>query len=305
MSAIRNVVLIGLGAIGTLYASVLSRAPDISFRVWVDEARKKKYQTTPPVWNGVPLDLRYATAVHPGKPADIVLIAVKSPDLAAAIDAIAPIVGPDTCILPLLNGITSERQVAARYGADRTLFAYHIGPTAMRESNIVRGGIGTLVFGGETNTPPDEQVVRIQKFWESTGIPYETPGDMKAALWGKFILNSGLNQASALLRAPHGWFQKNPSAMNLVVDLMNEVAAVARAEGISGVDDLLAQSIAYIPQLPPEAKTSMLQDVEAGRPTEIDLFAGTLIPLARKHDMAVPLHDMCARLIPALPSSCG
>ena len=108
MTPVRNVALVGLGAIGILYAGQISARDPRCLRVVADPARLARYRADPPALNGRRLDLNYATPEEFGPPADLVLVAVKSTGLAAALPVIAPLLGPNTQILPLLNGITAQ-----------------------------------------------------------------------------------------------------------------------------------------------------------------------------------------------------
>ena len=114
---------------------------------------------------------------------------------------------------------------------------------------------------------------------------------MRTAQWRKFILNVGINQAQAVLRAPCRELQENPDSMRLARDLMDEAAAVAAALGIPGAADLPAWAESIIRAAAPDNKTSMLQDVEAGRPTEVDWLAGTVCRLGREHGIPTPANE--------------
>lgn len=295
---VRNAALIGLGAIGTLYAAQISARDPARLRVIADAARIARYRADPPSFNGARLDLNYVTPDHPGPPADLVLVAVKSTGLAAALPAIAPFLSDTTQILPLLNGITAQDVLADVFGGPRVLYGFVYCSSAMRTGNaVVQGGGEKIVFGEATNDPPSPRVRAVADFFERLGIRCHVPADMRAAQWKKFILNVGINQAQALLRAPSREIQQNPEALRLARTLMDEAAAVGAALGVAGAADVPAWAEGVILGAEPDNRTSMLQDVEAGRVPEIDLFAETVCRLGREHGIPTPANEMACRLL--------
>ena len=294
MKPVRSAALVGLGAIGILYAGKISERDSGCLRIVADAARLARYRADPPALNGRRLDLNYATPEEFGPPADLVLVAVKSTGLAAAVETIAPLLGPDTQILPLLNGITAQDVLAEAFGWPRVLYGFVYCSSAMRTGNsVVQDGGEKIVFGEATNAPPSPRVRAVAEFFDRLGIRHDMPADMRAAQWKKFILNVGINQAQALLRAPSREIQQNPEALRLARRLMDEAAAV----GVAGAADVPAWAETVILKAAPENRTSMLQDVEAGRAPEIDLFAETVCRLGRQCGVPTPANEMVIRLL--------
>lgn len=289
---VQQAVLIGLGAIGTLYAARISaRVPD-QLRILADPARIARYQTDPPSLNGRRLNLHYVTPDRPGPPADLILVAVKSVALDQTLPMIAPLVAGHTQILPLLNGILAQDILAAAFGRPRVLHGLVHCESAMRSGHDVsQQGGDKILFGEARNTPPSPRVRSVAAFLDRCGIRFVIPDDMRVAQWRKFILNVGINQAQAVLRAPCRELQENPDSMRLARDLMDEAAAVAAALGIPGAADLPAWAESIIRAAAPDNKTSMLQDVEAGRPTEVDWLAGTVCRLGRERGIPTPANE--------------
>lgn len=298
MKPVRNVALVGLGAIGILYAGQISARDPRGLRIVADAARLARYRADPPALNGRRLDLNYATPEEFGPAADLVLVAVKSTGLAAALPVIAPLLGPDTQILPLLNGITAQDVLAEAFGWPRVLYGFVYCSSAMRTGNsVVQGGGEKIVFGEATNAPPSPRVQAIAEFFDRLGLRHDVPADMRAAQWKKFILNVGINQAQALLRAPSREIQQNPEALRLARTLMDEAAAVGVALGIAGAGDVPAWAEGVILKAAPDNRTSMLQDIEAGRAPEIDLFAETVCRLGKQCGIPTPANEMALRTL--------
>ena len=300
MKPVRSAALVGLGAIGILYAARISARDPACLRIVADAKRIARYRADPPSLNGQRLDLNFVTPERSGSPADLVLVAVKSAGLPAALPVIAPLLGPDTQILPLLNGIAAQDVLAEAFGWPRVLHGFVYCSSAMRTGNsVVQGGGEKIVFGEATNVPPAPRVLAVAECFERLGLRFDVPADMRAAQWKKFILNVGINQIQALLRAPSGEIQRNPEALRLARTLMDEAAAVGVALGVAGAAAVPAWAEGVILGAAPENKTSMLQDVEAGRTPELDLFAETVCRLGRQCGVPTPANELAARLLAA------
>ena len=298
MTPVRDVALVGLGAIGILYAGKISAREPACLRVVADAARLARYRADPPALNGRRLDLNYKTPEAFGPPADLVLVAVKSTGLAAALPTLAPLLGPHTQILPLLNGITAQDVLAEAFGWPRVLHGFVYCESSMRTGNaVVQNGTSKIVFGEATNVPPSPRVQAVADFFERLGLEHHVPADMRAAQWKKFILNVGINQAQAVLRKPNAELQQNPEALRFARTLMDEAAAVGAALGVAGAAEVPAWAETVILGAAPENRTSMLQDVEAGRAPEIDLFAETVCRLGRERGVPTPANELVLRLL--------
>lgn len=292
MAMIKDITLVGLGAVGAVMASRLGACDDVRFRVAADRKRIEKYDNEGVFFNGsrCKYDFFTPTSEHHYK-ADLVIVATKFSGLAEALDLIEPIVGPETLILPLLNGITAHGIIEARYGFDRTLYGIYIGHTASRYGNkITHDGQCKIVFGRASNNHIDHQISDLGELFTHSKLAFSIEDDMIRAMWRKFIANIGLNQTTAVLRCKYGHIKENPQSRELMVLLMSEAAAVAAAEGIARADQILQDSIAMLDKLNSQDGSSMYQDVVQGRITELDMFAGEVCRLGRKHGIATPFN---------------
>lgn len=301
MRDVTKVMVIGLGAIGSIYAAKLKQYDPSCVRILIDKHRLERYKASGIVLNGVRHDFDYVLPEQNQEKADLILIATKADALQDATTAIEGFVHDETVILALLNGITSEEKIAERYGWDKVLHSYFIGHGSTRSGNaIIFDGVGRIVFGeanAHTRTPRVDAVCR---FFDRAGIAYEVPDDILFSMWCKFVVNVGVNQASAVLRASYGAFQRSEKAHAIVVELMQEAVLIAPKMGIHNVDALLPWSKDFIRNMPPAFKSSMLQDIEAGKKTEADLFGGTVCALGQKYGIPTPQNEMFLKLIKAL-----
>ncbi len=303
MPLIRHIHIVGAGAMGAAYAALFAAGP--GFRVAFvarGERHRRLAQRTMKV-NGRAYDI---PVIHPDKvprPADLVLVALKHHHLKAALGDINALVGDDTVILSVMNGLESETTIGAVCGRDRLVYAVALGIDAVRQGDaFVFGNPGRIIFGRDPLVPGDPVVARLREALKRAAIPHEVPADIRRVMWWKFMINVGVNQASAVLGAPYGVFQTSPDARELMVALMQEVIALAGRNKIALSTTDVDEWLEILATLSPEGKTSMLQDIEAGRKTEVALFAGHVVALGAQHQIPTPVNATILRIIKALES---
>ena len=293
---IKNILVCGLGAVGSIYADKIQKFCPDNLKILVDEARLKRYEQTPIIFNGRELKFNYILPAEKNFKADLILIATKFDGLSEVINNIKNFVGENTIIMSLLNGVTSEEVIAKTYGKEKVLYSYFIGHSAVRTGrSVVHDDYNILVFGSDNGL--DERVIAVKNFLDKANIKYEIPSDIKYSLWRKFVLNVSTNQPSAILKMTFGEMQSNKVFVRFATNIMQEVANIAKAEGINNADNLVKDGLDALAMMCPEGKTSMLQDIEAGRPTEVDMFAGTLIRLGKKHNIPTPYNHVLYEMI--------
>jgi len=281
--------VLGLGAVGAAYASRFVEA-GADLRVVVDPARAERYRRAPTVVNG----REYAFAVlDDDTPADLAIVAVKSLQLAEAIELLRPCLGDETVVLSLLNGISSENRLRAALPGVRVPYAISVGIDAVRTGREVHySSLGRIVFGDATNPePPAADLGRVAELLGGAGIPHHIPADMLHELWWKFMINVGVNQVSAIITAPYRVLQdRDQPARQVMIAAQREVIAVAKASGIALAESDLDRWLELLDGLGPENYTSMAQDALAGRPGEVDSFAGEMVELGRRTGVPVPVN---------------
>ena len=293
----KNVLICGLGAVGLTYAVKWKKHPDkCNLKILVDKERLERYSARKPVFNGEILEFDYILPDGRDFSADLIIIATKFQGLESAIDNIKNFVTPDTRIISLLNGVSSEEIISRRYPEARVLKSYFIGHSAIRCGNkITHDDVNTIVFGSDKNI--NENVLRVKKYFDTAGINYKIPDDIKHSLWLKYMLNVCANQTTAILRMTFGEMLENKHFMQLAVNIMKEVQAVAKAEGVNNTETMIDETLENLSRMLPEGKTSMLQDIEACRKTEVDMFAGAMIQFGKKHNIPTPYNCMIKEFI--------
>ena len=293
MKDLRNIILLGAGAIGTLIAEKLCRMTEINFAAAADTSRVKRYRQDGIFFNGEKLPLNFIAPEDDFPAADLVIIATKTTTLPDALNICRNFVNDDTIFLPFLNGITAKEVISSYFPCNHAVEGFFIGHASVRNGNcITHDGCGTFCCGGE-KTPLE----MIRKLFNRAKINIDLPPDMQHAIWKKFILNIGINQTQAAFDADYGEVQRSAKLMEFCRELMVEAIAVAEAENIADTGKMLDPALEIISSMPPEVKTSMLQDIQAKRKTEVDAFSGTLCAKARLHGINVPRNQEVYNII--------
>lgn len=303
MNEIQSVAVVGAGAMGAMYAAHFADS-GLRVRLVARGARAQRLADAGLTVNGKPLAAEIvATDSGTHEAAGLVLVAVKHQQLGEALDTVAPLVDDRTLFLSVLNGLDSEETIAERFDAtDRVLPCIALGMDAERDGREVRfRQAGRLVFGDpEPVAQSSERVLAVQRVLDRAGLAWDSPADMRHQMWWKFMVNVGINQASAALRAPYGVFQTEGPARDLMAALADEVIAAGCAEGVILGEEDRARWDRVLANQPPEGMTSMLQDVLAGRPTEVDIFAGRVVALGHKHGIPTPHNQTLWWILSAL-----
>jgi len=300
-----KISIIGAGAMGAFYAARFFEMDPHSVSIIAGDERHARLRERGLVVNGKHYDFRLVRPEE-ASPADLVLVAVKHHHLPGAVSDMRKAVGRKTHILSVMNGIRSEEQIGAVYGMDKVLYAIAMGIDAVREGNAVTCSTqGKILFGEPDNSVLSGRVKSLQTLFTKAGIVHETPVDMIRTLWWKFMVNVGLNQVSAILDAPYGVFHRSEAAQKVMQDAMNEVIAVANAKGINLSRKDAEDFLPILRKLSPEGKTSMVQDIEAKRKTEVEMFGVKVVEMGLEMNIPTPVNQTLVRLIQALEEKSG
>lgn len=292
---IRTVSIIGLGALGVLYGHHLScRLPKENLRIISDSNRIKRYQRENVYCNGIVCDFNFVTPEEKTNPSDLIIFAVKFNGLADAIKAIKNQVGPKTIIISLLNGISSEEIIAQTYGAEKIVYSVAQGMDAVKIGNKLNyHSMGQICFGDmQSGSEVSEKVNALRSFFDKVELPYILDNDMRKRMWGKFMLNVGVNQTVAVFECDYGGIQREGVARDTMISAMREVIALSEKEKVGLSESDLEYWLKVLDVLNPKGKPSMRQDMEAGRYSEVELFAGTVLSSAKKHELSCPINHM-------------
>ena len=232
--------------------------------------------------------------------ADVLLVLVKNYSLTSALVDMATCVDENTVIVSLLNGVTAVDEIQRFFPKNKVLYGIVMRTDANRVSDqITYSTLGEIQFGEAENVRFSDEVKKVAGIFDDCGINYHVYEDMVRMLWRKWMVNIGANQVSLLTAAKFKYFRQFPEISRALDLAMQEMVDIAKKKEIhittKDKDDMIEVLLNY----PPEKKTSMLQDLEAGRQTEIDYFAGTVVEFGRECGVPTPVNETMWCLVKA------
>jgi 2-dehydropantoate 2-reductase len=296
-SEISKVSIIGMGALGLLYGSHIVKSLGMDAADFIlDDNRLKKYENQRFYCNEEEVKFRL-TRDSEAEPADLFIVAVKYTGLEAALESMKRCIGPDTIILSVLNGISSEKVIGAHYGMDKVIYTVAQGMDAMKFDNKLQfTRMGELHLGIVEEEQRDK-LNRVSSFFDKIALPYVVEEDILHRMWSKFMLNVGVNQTCMVYGTNYAGALAFGEPNRTMIAAMREVMAVANAEGIRLSEADLNEYIDIIGKLNPEGTPSMGQDRINRKQSEVDMFAGTVIEMAKKYKIYVPANEFLYRRV--------
>jgi len=233
-------------------------------------------------------------------PVDLVLFCVKSYDTETAAEAIAPIVGPAAAVLCLQNGVVNEETLARRFGAGRVLGGVVYGFAVIEAPGVIRHTQGGRIVFGELDGGSNPRAAEFLDAGRRAGFPIERASDVRTALWEKYLMIAALSGMTALTRRPIGDIRACPESRAMYRMILEELAALAKAEGVTLPGDAVERSLAAADGLEPDSYSSLYHDLVQGRRLELEALQGHAVRLGARHGIPTPaLFAVYAALRPA------
>jgi 2-dehydropantoate 2-reductase len=222
-------------------------------------------------------------------PVDIVLFAVKLWDTESAARSLTPIVGPDTGIISLQNGVQKDDMLRGIFGAGAVMGgAAYMATTIGRPGVIVQTGhMQRLVFG-EYDGKRSPRAEGLYAAARAGGINAEIADDVRRALWEKYVFLVALSGATTSMRVPLGPIRKNPRTRQFALDLMHEAVAVGRAQGVALPENFVEQRIPFFEGLPDDMTSSMHHDLQRGQRLEVQWLSGGIADMGAALGVPTP-----------------
>ncbi|MBQ8955504.1 MAG: ketopantoate reductase family protein [Lachnospiraceae bacterium] len=307
----KNVAIVGMGALGLLFGGEIAENFKGHTAFVMDGGRAARHKNDSYIINGRSVSYPIETPeefLKSGK-ADLILVGVKFPALGEALDLIAPLVYEDTTFVSMMNGISSERIIGERFGEDKVLYTVSQGMDAQRNgTEIIYSKHGELFIGIPQGSSKElkARLDEAASLFDECKVPHTVEPEIMYRLWSKFMLNVGINQVCMVFDTGYAGATKPQSeAYVMTVAAMREVAAVGRAEGINIGEKEINQYLDIIASLDPNATPSMGQDRQQKRLSEVDMFAGEVIELGKKHGIKVPANEYLLKRVREIESEYG
>lgn len=291
-NTIETIAIIGLGALGVNFAQQLNKhVKKENIRIIADSDRIKRYEKEGIYYNDVRCDFQYVDDTTQMPPVDLALFCTKFGGLEAAMESMKHQIGPDTLIMSAINGISSEQMLARMYKKENIIYTVAQGMDATKVANkITCHNVGELCFG-KTEDVNASKVEQIAQYFTTVDFPYSIKENIIQHQWSKFMFNVGLNQVIATHKATYELIQHEGEALDEMINAMREVMALSEYANIHLGEQQLQDWLLMSNRLSANGKPSMAQDVDAKRLSEVELFSGTVIKLAKEFGVKVPVNE--------------
>ena len=292
-----KVVILGSGAVGGYYGAQLARSgQDVTFiarGAHLAAIREKGLEIRSPALGDFVARGRAEEDTSRVGPADLVIVAVKAYDNATALPMLTPLLGDDTVVLPLQNGVDSVGQVAAVAGEAHTLGGTTYVATALEAPGLIvqTGDHRRIVFGEVFGQLPrvSERVNKIHEVFAGADIQSFVVGDGRVPIWEKFIFLASLAAFTGAARLPIGPVWGDPFTKAQFLAGCREIEAVARAEGVPVAADVVDRIIPYIDNIPGSMRSSLLIDLQQGKRIEVEALQGTVVRRGAARGVPTPI----------------
>ena len=219
---------------------------------------------------------------------DLVLFCVKTYDLDEAVDQIKPMIGPETIILTIQNGVEAPYRIGDAIGSEHVLAGVSYTNAHLMSPGVVNHLGGSRLMFGELSGGISPRVKTLKKVLMETGLEVVPSDNIKGRLWRKLSTLCGLHGVLCLTRLSIGMVREFKETWELMRMVMLEATSVARAEGVIITEDEVDAALESISKLPPGVTPSMLVDLEAGRRIELETFNGAVVRFGKKHGIDTP-----------------
>jgi 2-dehydropantoate 2-reductase len=274
-------VVFGAGGVGSFFGGLLARAgADVRFvarGAQLEALRRDGIHIDSTTLGALQVpDVRVTDDTRDVGPVDLVLVAVKAQQTTGILDALAALVGPETTIVTLQNGIESDEVIAERFGRARVLPAVvYVGATVDRPGHVSHVAAGTIAVGIPAGADR-RRVEAVRDLLATTGMPVRIAENIQHERWRKLLWNAGFNMVSAVTGRDPAVLLRVPESRALLLEVMKEVVAVARAQGIALTDADADDQIAWTERAG-SIRTSTTVDRERGREMEVDALIGVVV----------------------------
>jgi 2-dehydropantoate 2-reductase len=225
-------------------------------------------------------------------PVDVVLLCVKAWQVEEAVRAMRHLVGSDSFVVPLLNGVEAPGQLASVLGKQHVLGGLcHIMSYVASPGHIIHAGIEPHVAFGELDNQSSQRAENLRASFERAEVWAEVPEDIQAAMWQKFLFIASISGVGAVTRVPVGVIRHLPEPRQMLQQAMEEVALVAKAYNVSLPTDIVEKTMNFVDNLPEGVTASMQRDIMEGQPSELGSQNGAVVRLGAKRGIATPVHN--------------
>lgn len=302
-----RIAVVGAGAMGCIFGGTLSAAGhDVTLiDVWAEhvQALNERGLKLTGVSGERTIPVRAVTSPEGLPVQDLVIIFVKSSFTETAVRQAAGLIGPETAVLTLQNGLGNAEKIGALVGREKVVAGVTShGGTMLGPGEVRHAGRGETVLGELTGelTP---RVEKLAQTFTAAGLEARSVESVDSLVWSKLLVNVGINALTAILRVTNGELTKHPETRELVAMAVEEGARVAAAKGIKLIHDDPVANCLKVAELTGPNLSSMHQDVRARRQTEVDVINGAIVAEGEKLGIPTPVNKVLTNLIKAIEAT--
>jgi 2-dehydropantoate 2-reductase len=296
-----HIVIVGAGGVGGYFGARLiasgARVTFVARGAHLDALQRTGLRVESPKGN---LHLHPVSAtdeVASIAPADVVLLTVKMYDLDSAAAMIAPVVGPQTAVVTLQNGVEAVDMVAQHVERRNVVGGVAYVAAVIAEPGLIRHtSLDALIFG-ELDGHRSERLTAFEAVCRRAGFSADVSTTIEVDLWSKFARLSVFSGMTAVTRSPMGVLRSDPELYAMLQAACDETIRVGRGRGVPLPDSLLGEILEMVQKLPHHAKASMLEDLERGKRLELPWLSGAVVRLGRAAGVATPIHSFIATVL--------
>lgn len=296
-----RIAIFGSGGVGGYFGGKLAAAgEDVTFLArgaHLNALQRDGLRITSPLGDVHVPSVRATDRPQAIGPVDVVLFTVKLYDVDASAATLAPLMGPDTVVITLQNGVDAMDMVAKHVGAHHVAGgAAYIVAVIDQPGHIKHTTAQQLVFG-ERDGRRSDRLAAFEAAGIRAGFQARASTDVQADLWVKFVRLATWSGMTTVTRAPMGVVRDTPATFEMMMAAIDEVIAVGTAKGIHFPPDLMKGTLSLIRNFPAESKSSMLQDIERGRRLELPWLSGAVVRLGREVGVPTPIHQFITTVL--------
>jgi 2-dehydropantoate 2-reductase len=298
-----HIAIFGIGAMGCLFGARLSKVADVTLiGTWPAQIRALQnglLRITELDGRDTFVDLHAVDDVREAEPADVVLVLTKAYKTKGIAVQVAEVLVPGGLVVTLQNGLGSREALTVEVNKNNLTYGVTTqGATVEAAGAIRHGGSGPTHLAARPAVA--DRVAALAEVFNAAGLPTHTADDLQSLVWGKLAINAGINPVTALLGIPNGRILDSAYATGLMRDAAHEVEQIAAAMEIDLPFASAADEAVAVAEATAENRSSMLQDISRGAPTEVDAICGAVIRAGQAVDVPTPTTIMLYRLLKAV-----
>jgi 2-dehydropantoate 2-reductase len=296
-----RIVMFGAGGVGGYFGARLAEAgADVAFvarGAHLEAIRRDGLRVSSPKGDAHVPRVRASAAPSDLGIADVVFLTVKMYDVDTAASQVRPLLGPSTLVVTLQNGVEAPEMVARRIGRAHVAGGVAYVAAVIAEPGHIRHTALDALIVGELDGAVSPRLDALRTVASGAGFSFTASDDIRKDLWAKFARLSVFSALTAVTRSPLGVLRANPGLMKMVDAAVDETLTVGRALGVDLGSDVRDAVFAMYRGMPPQAKSSMLEDLERGRPLELPWLSGAVVRLGRETGVPTPVHAAIETLL--------